>query len=328
MIGRKGIILIFAAVFLLAALSGCGRSGAVSESANIVPDPAPAAQAGSAGAPQTEAAPGRQAGERFESVIMIEGMEETIRCEHIRNDAIGFEMDYDYERFERRSEPGRERFVSVYDLSAAPENYLEVTYSAADAETAAASIGAALSAEYEISRDDAFQLDRTGRCIRIDASAEKGGERMPEHLQTVYIFPAADGCRVAAAHYSIEGADGFGKRFRNMMDSFSVIDAQGQGRLTDAQALSAIRQYCCLQNPELAGYAETGELPVYWDIASSGADEIVVVFRSYTGALIRYYIDPVSGDTCVTEQVPGILDEEQRTDERLNVRDYLNESGA
>ena len=36
----------------------------------------------------------------------------------------------------------------------------------------------------------------------------------------------------------------------------------------------------------------------------------------------RYYIDPTSGETYSTELVPGIIDEEQRTGESLNVKDY------
>ena len=66
-------------------------------------------------------------------------------------------------------------------------------------------------------------LDHAGSCIRIDASAAKGGKVMPDLLQMVYIIPAEDGCRIATAHYSIESAEGFGKRFRNMMDTFVVI---------------------------------------------------------------------------------------------------------
>ncbi len=57
-------------------------------------------------------------------------MEETVRYEHVRNTALGFEMDYDFESFVRRSEPDRECFISVYDDPEAPENYLEVTFSA------------------------------------------------------------------------------------------------------------------------------------------------------------------------------------------------------
>ena len=87
----------------------------------------------------------RQDGERFEDVILLEGMEETVHYEHIRNTALGFEMDYDYENFVRCSDENGERFVSDWDDPANPENYLEVTLSREDAETAAAAIIEALS---------------------------------------------------------------------------------------------------------------------------------------------------------------------------------------
>ena len=67
---------------------------------------------------------------------------------------------------------------------------------------------------------------------------------------------------------------------------------------------------------------DSGEYNIYWDVTASNADKIVVLFRSYTSAQIRYYIDPISGETYVTELVPGIIDEEQRTEESFNIRDY------
>ena len=93
--------------------------------------------------------------------------------------------------------------------------------------------------------------------------------------------------------------------------------------LSDEQALSAIRSYCYLANPALEAIESDGEYPVYWDIASSSDQEIVVLFRSYTGAQKRFYIDRASGETSVTEFVPGIIDEEQQTDESFNVKDYF-----
>lgn len=93
--------------------------------------------------------------------------------------------------------------------------------------------------------------------------------------------------------------------------------------LSDEQALSAIIRYCCTNNPALEDIVNAGEYPTYWEIASSDEQEIVVLFRSYTGAQVRYYIDRSTGDTCVTEYVPGITPEEQRTDESFNIRDYL-----
>ncbi|MBR0162932.1 MAG: hypothetical protein IJQ02_16885 [Oscillospiraceae bacterium] len=139
-------------------------------------------------------------------------------------------MDYDYENFVRHSEPDRECFVSCWDDPSNPENYLEVRYSPLDAETVASAISETLSNDYEIRRDDSFPLDLAGTCIRIDADEVKGGGYMPESLQTVYVIPAADGCRVATAHCATVESEGFLRRFRYMMNTFSTI--------TDPEALS------------------------------------------------------------------------------------------
>ena len=111
-------------------------------------------------------------------------------------------------------------------------------------------------------------------------------------------------------------------------DTMVMTSGTESGNITDEQALSAIRNYCYANNPELESIEEDGEYPVYWEIASSDENEIVVLFRSYTGAEIRYYIDPVSGETYVTEFVSGITDEEERTDESFNVKDYYESDAA
>ena len=271
--------------------------------------------------PQTE--PVRQDGERFEGVIILEGMEETVRYEHVRNDALGFELDYDYENFVRRSEADREIFVSCWDDPEKPENYLELRYNPQDAGTVAANICAFLSGEYEVRRDDAFEIEQLGSCIRIDADEVKGGGYMPDQLQTVYVIPAGDGCRIAWERTYIVESEGFGRRFGYMMQTLSLLPVQGEKKLTDEQAAAAVRNCCIIQNPALAEIVENGEYPSYWEVQSSDGNEIVVLFRSYTGAQIRYYIDPVSGETTVTELVPGVTDEEQRTGESLNAWDYL-----
>ena len=168
-----------------------------------------------------EAAPGRQDGERFETVIQLEGMEETVRYEHVRSEALGFEMDYDYESLTRRSEPGRERFLSVYDDPEDPLYYLELSSSDQEAETAAAAVAESLSAGYEITRETR-ELDKAGSCIVIEVTGSKGGG-LPDELQTVYVVPAPDGCRIAAAHYTFEGAEGFGRRFAYLMQTLTVF---------------------------------------------------------------------------------------------------------
>ncbi len=113
------------------------------------------------------------------------------------------------------------------------------------------------------------------------------------------------------------------KPLAGTLDYESLLACLGGNRLTDEQALSAVRNYCCLMNPDLEAIANAGEYPVAWEVSSGDAQEIVVLFRSYTGAMNYYHIDPLSGDTTVTEFVPGIMQEEQQTGEHFNVRDYL-----
>ena len=117
----------------------------------------------------------------------------------------------------------RECFISIYDDPQNPENYLELRSSLEDTETAALTVRAALSQEYEL-LEHVRTLDRAGACIRIEASEEKGTGRMAEQLQVVYLIPAPDGCRIATAHYAIEAAEGFGRRFSYLLNTLAVIE--------------------------------------------------------------------------------------------------------
>ncbi len=178
---------------------------------------------GSAKAPANEgsASGARQDGERFEDVIMLEGMEEIVKYEHVVNAGLGFEIDYDYESLVRKSDSGKESFISIYDDVNSPENYLEVEYRPENIDSVTASISDELSKDYEL-YIDTYELDHAGNCTRIDASACVGGEVMPEHLQKVYIVPAGNGTIVGTAHYSIESAEGFGHFFDYMINTLIV----------------------------------------------------------------------------------------------------------
>ena len=99
--------------------------------------------------------------------------------------------------------------------------------------------------------------------------------------------------------------------------------AQADDAISQEQALEAIKNYCFITNPDLEGMVDSDEYTINWDVTTNEAGEIVVLYRSYTAAEIRYYINPASGETYVTERVPGIIDDEQRTDESFNVKDYL-----
>ena len=224
----KKILLAFVlSMALMLLLAGC-RSvpSAESETSHTEPqttvtEPAEPQDTGapSAAAPKIV----RQDGERYEGVIMLEGMEQTVRYEHMVNKTAGFEMDYDYETFIRHSEADRERFVLAWDdHPEKPEYYLEVTCSQEDAETVAAAISEELSKDYEINRGSSA-LDYAGDCIQIAACEVKGGGYTADQMQTVYIIPANDGCRIATAHYGFDSADLFGARFRAMVNTLAVI---------------------------------------------------------------------------------------------------------
>ena len=109
----------------------------------------------------------------------------------------------------------------------------------------------------------------------------------------------------------------------NTEDTSSGQSVSEAAAITKEQALDAVRNYCFIQDPGLKNMTGSDEYTIYWDVLSESADEIVVLYRSYTGAQMRYYISPVSGETYVTALVPGIIDEEKPTDESFNIKDYL-----
>ena len=165
---------------------------------------------------------GRRDGERFDAVIQLEGMDETVRYEHIVNRSMGIEMDYDYALFARTSEPDRERFVSLYDDPEDPLNEFEVRRYAEDAETVAAAIAAELSETYDITQEP-YTLERAGSCTMIDASVVKGTNEMAEFLERVYVIPADEGCIVARSRLVIESSEGFGARIRYLMNTLALL---------------------------------------------------------------------------------------------------------
>ena len=168
-----------------------------------------------------ESKPTRKDGERFEGVIMLEGDEQSVQYEHAVNDSLGIEIDFDYDALDRKSESDKESFISNYEDPSNPENFLEVTYRAENAEAVIASISEELSKDYDISTDT-IELDNVETCTTIDALNGAGGAEMPRLLQTVYIIPAGDGTIVGTAHFTIESAEGFGHLFAYMMNTIVV----------------------------------------------------------------------------------------------------------
>ena len=167
-----------------------------------------------------EEGPAREDGERFEETIIMEGMEETVQYEHVKNETIGYEMDYDYESFKKETEGLRERYVSIYDVE--PENYMLVAYWEESPEDAVKEISEDLSEVYEVEVQD-YTLEKAGACKRIPAEVLKGTNNMADELQMVYVIPAGEGSLVVREYYAIEASEGFGRRFRYMLNTLKVM---------------------------------------------------------------------------------------------------------
>ena len=244
---KRNFLTLLLSLTLALSLAGCAFSRPV-QSAAPTAEPAGSAEEPADSEPaDVVVETGRQNGERFEKIILLEGMEETVKYEHVVSEAAGFEIDYEYENLVRRSEADRELFLSAWDDPAQPVNYLEVRYDTGNAELVASALNAGLAASYDTTLKET-DLDRAGRCLRIEASQVKGGG-LANQLQTVFIIPAAEGCRIATAHYSREAAEGFGHRFHSMLQTLSVIDRSEPSTVSDEQALAAIGTSCCRSNP-------------------------------------------------------------------------------
>lgn len=103
----------------------------------------------------------------------------------------------------------------------------------------------------------------------------------------------------------------------------SAMQDAGQdsgSRITEDQALEAVTKYL---KENYAVEENQGEAPCYVESAETSEDEIVVVYRSYTAALTFFRIDPVTGETVISELVPGVVDQETPTGEKINIRDYM-----
>ena len=93
--------------------------------------------------------------------------------------------------------------------------------------------------------------------------------------------------------------------------------------ISEEQAYTAVINYCKATDPEFPDESSAEGHTEYWDVSTNEDGEIVVLYRSYTAAQIRYYIQPFTGEAYVTELVPGIIDNEQATGKTFNARDYL-----
>ena len=92
--------------------------------------------------------------------------------------------------------------------------------------------------------------------------------------------------------------------------------------VTDEEALDAVISFMSSTQPEVISNDDYTE---YFIVESSTPEQIVVLYRSYTASQTRFYIDRATGETKVTELVPGIIDEETETGEEFNIKNYIGD---
>ncbi len=197
-------------------------AGAEAKNPDETADETPEAEADSGNTGAT-ADTGRADGERFEEIIMLEGMEEPVGYEHAKSDALGFELDFEYDYFVRHSEADREYFVADGEDPADPWNYFEIKYNQANANMAADAMSAVLSDAYDTVESEEYTLDQAGQCICISASGAKDGKAPFGSLQNVYIIPTGEGSLVAEVHCTLESAEGYGSRALYSLNTLSLI---------------------------------------------------------------------------------------------------------
>jgi len=87
--------------------------------------------------------------------------------------------------------------------------------------------------------------------------------------------------------------------------------------LTLDKALEGVSNYC----HNTYGYSPESS-SMYVSIGEENENEYQVIFRSYTGAFVYFYVDKTNGNTRMVEVVPDLEIEEEAGS--INILDYLN----
>lgn len=89
--------------------------------------------------------------------------------------------------------------------------------------------------------------------------------------------------------------------------------------VTAAMAYEGVNNYCHSQYDW--SVAEENPSMMYVTMGDSAESEYKVIFRSYTGAIVNFYVDKASGNTRMVESVPA-LDVDTVTG-TINLLDYI-----
>lgn len=111
--------------------------------------------------------------------------------------------------------------------------------------------------------------------------------------------------------------------FSEMIPESVPSETEPAKPLTDEEAMTGFTNYLYFKIKNLQKILDEDKIPCTWGIASSDKNEIMIMFRSNTGALLRYHINRKTGKTYVTQYTVE-TNSFYRTRETLNVREYIN----
>lgn len=97
-----------------------------------------------------------------------------------------------------------------------------------------------------------------------------------------------------------------------------------KGTITAEMAYEGVNNYC--HETYYGNVADTDSVTMYLTMGEETETEYQVVFRSYTGALVNFYVDKKSGTTRMVECVPNLgIENEAGT---IELSDYLENTDA
>ena len=100
-------------------------------------------------------------------------------------------------------------------------------------------------------------------------------------------------------------------------------DDDAEGGITAEMAFEGVNNYC--HDTYDWSIAEDNPSMMYLEMGEESETEYQVIFRSYTGAFVYFYVDKSDGTTRMTEYVPTL---DVETDAgSINLYDYLNTQG-
>ena len=98
---------------------------------------------------------------------------------------------------------------------------------------------------------------------------------------------------------------------------------KSENRITEEKAYAGVNNYC--HSAYDWSVAEDNPTIMYIEMGEESETEYQVVFRSYTGAFVYFYVDKSSGATRMIEYEPNLNVEKEMGS--INLYDYLNEQG-